>query len=55
MDRTVYNGHNAAFEVGTMTGGGDDDPAPIRSMRVYCNFRHHTGRAWFDDLRLVRE
>jgi hypothetical protein len=59
VDGTVYNGHNAAFEVGTHDWRQATleltPPAPIRSMRVYCIFRHHTGRAWFDDLRLVRE
>lgn len=59
VDGTVYNGHNAPFEVGTHSWQQATleltPPTPIRSMRVFCIFRHHTGRAWFDDLRLVRE
>ncbi len=59
VDGTVYNGHSASFEVGSHDWQQAtlelDPPAPIRSMRVFCIFRHHTGRAWFDDLRLVRE
>ncbi|GEM_PF-2132273 len=59
IDGTVYNGHSASFEVGTHDWQQAtlelDPPAPLRSMRVFCIFRHHTGRAWFDELRLVRE
>lgn len=59
VDGTVYNGHSAAFDVGTHDWQQATleltPPAPIRSMRVFCIFRHHTGRAWFDDLRLTRE
>lgn len=59
VDGTVYNGHSAPFEVGTHDWQQAtlvlEPPAPLRTARIYCIFRHHTGRAWFDDLRLVRE
>ncbi|MGD9494882.1 MAG: hypothetical protein AB7Y46_01100 [Armatimonadota bacterium] len=59
VDGTAFNGHNARFEVGTHDWQQAtlvlEPPAPLSSARIYCIFRMHTGRAWFDDLRLVRE
>jgi len=59
VDGTVFNGRNAQFEAGTHGWQQAtlvlEPPAPLSSARIFCIFRMHTGRAWFDDLRLVRE
>jgi len=59
VDGTVYNGHNAPFEVGTHGWQQAtlrlEPPAPLRTARVFLLFRNHSGHVWFDDIRLVRE
>jgi len=59
VDGTVFNGHSAPFDVGTHGWQQAtlvlEPPAPLASARIFCIFRHHTGRAWFDDVRLTRE
>ncbi len=55
-DGTVYNGHSARFPVGTHDWQQAtltlDPPAPIRTMKLFVLFRHHSGTVWFDDIRM---
>lgn len=58
-DGTVYNGHHTPFATGTHDWQQATlrltPPAPLRSMRLYLLFRHHTGRVWFDDVTMRAE
>ena len=58
-DGTVFNGHSASFDVGShdwqQTTLVLEPPVPIRTMRLYLLFRRHSGQAWFDDVRIVRD
>jgi len=56
-DGTVFNGHNTPFEVGSHDWQQAElvltPPQPIRSMTLYLLFRKHSGKAWFDDVRVT--
>ena len=58
-DGTVYNGHNTPFEAGTHDWQQAtlhlEPPAPLRTMRLILLFRKHSGRVWFDDVRMAAE
>ncbi len=58
-DGSAFNGHHTPFAVGTHDWQRAtltlDPPLPIRSMKLYLLFRKHSGRAWFDDVRMVVE
>lgn len=58
-DASVFNGHNTPFEVGSHGWQQAElvlkPPSPIRTMRLYLLFRKHSGRAWFDDVRMTVE
>lgn len=58
-DGTVFNGHQARFSSGSHDWEQAtlvlEPPAPIRTMRLYLLFRYHTGKVWFDDVRMVAQ
>jgi len=56
-DGTVFNGQHTSFEVGThgwqQVTLRLEPPSPIRTMKLFLLFRKHSGRAWFDDVRMT--
>ncbi|MCD6360530.1 MAG: hypothetical protein J7M38_06640 [Armatimonadetes bacterium] len=56
-DGTVFNGHYSAFDVGSHDWQQVtlqlDPPAPIRTMKLFLLLRKHSGRVWFDDVRMI--
>lgn len=55
-DGTPLWGENAAFACGTHDWQRREfmilPEKPVRSLTLYCLFRHHSGRVWFDDVSL---
>jgi len=55
-DGTYLFGQTATFATGTHDweeGKCAIEPTkPVAELRVYCLLRNHTGKAWFDDLRI---